>query len=748
MKVQTDAAELENQQIVKAYRSLLKASRRQLEKGDKKQIREAFNLALDAHKTMRRKSGEPYIMHPLAVAQICAEEIGLGTTSIVCALLHDVVEDTDITLADITLQFGGKVAKIIDGLTKISGVFDQQDKSMQAENFRKMLLTLGDDVRVILIKLADRLHNMRTLDSMSPKSQLKIASETQYVYAPLAHRLGLYAIKTELEDLATKYLEPANYIFVKDKLQESKQERNRYIKQFIEPITTSLTEAGFKFEIKGRPKSIHSILTKMKKQNIPFEEVYDLFAIRIIIDSEIENEKSDCWRAYSIITDFYRPNPDRLRDWVSTPKGNGYESLHTTVMGPKGKWVEVQIRTSRMDEIAEKGYAAHWKYKDKDAAAQQNPEGGLEEWLARVREVLEDPDSNALDFLDDFKLNLFTEEIFVFTPKGDLRKLPVNATILDFAFDIHSDLGSKCIGGKVNNKLVPINYKLANGDQVEILSSVKQTPKEEWLAFVVTAKAKAKIRDWFKQEKLRSSAMGKEIIERKFTQAKIPFTSEGLTDLIYFFKLPTVAELYYRVANDKIDKKELDIETILEKVKKQKQDHATEARAARANSTSKPNPNLASDAVILGDDIDMPYSFAKCCNPIPGDDIFGFVTVGEGVKIHRTKCPNAIGLMSNYGYRILRSRWANTDSKTRAFITNIKLNGIDSVGIVSTIADIISKQLQINMHSISVGSKEGMFEGTIELEVFDTSQLDELMNKIKAASPLIKVSREDAQIVR
>jgi guanosine-3',5'-bis(diphosphate) 3'-pyrophosphohydrolase len=748
MKVQTDAAELENQQIVKAYRSLLKASRRQLEKGDKKQIREAFNLALDAHKTMRRKSGEPYIMHPLAVAQICAEEIGLGTTSIVCALLHDVVEDTDITLADITLQFGGKVAKIIDGLTKISGVFDQQDKSMQAENFRKMLLTLGDDVRVILIKLADRLHNMRTLDSMSPKSQLKIASETQYVYAPLAHRLGLYAIKTELEDLATKYLEPANYIFVKDKLQESKLERNRYIKQFIEPITTSLTEAGFKFEIKGRPKSIHSILTKMKKQNIPFEEVYDLFAIRIIIDSEIENEKSDCWRAYSIITDFYRPNPDRLRDWVSTPKGNGYESLHTTVMGPKGKWVEVQIRTSRMDEIAEKGYAAHWKYKDKDAAAQQNPEGGLEEWLARVREVLEDPDSNALDFLDDFKLNLFTEEIFVFTPKGDLRKLPVNATILDFAFDIHSDLGSKCIGGKVNNKLVPINYKLANGDQVEILSSVKQTPKEEWLAFVVTAKAKAKIRDWFKQEKLRSSAMGKEIIERKFTQAKIPFTSEGLTDLIYYFKLPTVAELYYRVANDKIDKKELDIETILEKVKKQKQDHATEARAARANSTSKPNPNLASDAVILGDDIDMPYSFAKCCNPIPGDDIFGFVTVGEGVKIHRTKCPNAIGLMSNYGYRILRSRWANTDNKTRAFITNIKLHGIDSVGIVSIIADIISKQLQINMHSISVGSKEGMFEGTIELEVFDTSQLDELMNKIKAASPLIKVSREDAQIVR
>lgn len=743
MKVLTDA-ELENQQIVKAYRSLLKACKRQLEKGDKKLIREAFNLALDAHKNMRRKSGEPYILHPLAVAQICAEEIGLGTTSIVCALMHDVVEDTEISLADIRMQFGDKVAKIIDGLTKISGVFDQQDKSMQAENFRKMLLTLSDDVRVILIKLADRLHNMRTLDSMSAKSQLKIASETQYVYAPLAHRLGLYAIKTELEDLATKYIEPENYNFVKDKLQETKLQRNRYIKQFIEPIDEALTESGFKFEIKGRPKSIHSILSKMKKQNIPFEEVYDLFAIRIILDSEYEHEKSDCWKAYSVITDFYRPNPDRLRDWVSTPKANGYESLHTTVMGPKGKWVEVQIRSRRMDEIAEKGYAAHWKYKDKDAA--QQSADGLEEWLARVREILENPEANALDFLDDFKLNLFSDEIFVFTPKGDLRKLPFNATILDFAFDVHSELGSKCIGGKVNNKLVPLSFKLTNGDQVEILTSTKQSPKEEWLEFVVTAKAKSKIRDWFKHEKMRASAMGKEIVERKFAQDKVPFTSEALTDLIFYFRLPSVAELYYRVANDKIDKTELDIAGILDKVAKQKQEQAAEARLARANTAGKPNPNLASDAVILGDDIDMPYSFAKCCNPIPGDEIFGFVTVGEGVKIHRTNCPNAIGLMSNYGYRIIRSRWASTTGKSRAFLTTIKLYGIDSVGIVSTITDIISKQLQINMHSIHVGSKEGMFEGSIELEVFDTQHLEELMSKIKASSPLIKVSREDVKV--
>jgi guanosine-3',5'-bis(diphosphate) 3'-pyrophosphohydrolase len=743
MKVLTDA-ELENQQIVKAYRSLLKASRRNLEKGDKKLIREAFNLSLDAHKNMRRKSGEPYIMHPLAVAQICAAEIGLGTTSIVCALLHDTVEDTEITLDVIGMQFGAKVAKIIDGLTKISGVFDQQDKSMQAENFRKMLLTLSDDVRVILIKLADRLHNMRTLDSMSPKSQLKIASETQYVYAPLAHRLGLYAIKTELEDLATKYLEPDNYTFVKEKLQETKLQRNRYIKHFCEPIVEALDDAGFKYEIKGRPKSIHSILNKMKKQNIPFEEVYDLFAIRIIVDSEYESEKSDCWKVYSIITDFYRPNPDRLRDWVSTPKGNGYESLHTTVMGPKGKWVEVQIRTSRMDEIAEKGYAAHWKYKDKDAQQQQG-DGGLEEWLARVREVLENPEANALDFLDDFKLNLFADEIFVFTPKGDLRKLPGNATILDFAFDVHSELGSKCIGGKVNNKLVPINFKLTNGDQVEILTSTKQTPKEEWLSFVVTAKAKSRIRDWFKHEKLRASQMGKEIIERKFQQDKIQFTSEALQDLLSYFKLPTVSELYYQVANEIIEKKRLDIAHILEEVKRLKKEHETEARAAKAQ--SKPAPAYSKDAVVLGDDIEMPYSFAKCCNPIPGDDIFGFVTVGEGVKIHRINCPNAIGLMSNYGYRIIRAKWANTASKSRAFITNIKLVGIDSVGIVSTITDIISKQLQINMHSIHISSNEGMFEGLIELEVFDTNQLDELMNKIKAASPLIKVSREDAGVV-
>lgn len=735
--------EKENKEIVKAYRNVIKACKRNLDSADRKQIRKAFEMSVDAHKTMRRKSGEPYIFHPIAVAQICGEEIGLGATSIICALLHDVVEDTEITLDVIELNFGKKVAVIIDGLTKISGVFEQQDKSIQAENFKKLLLTLSEDVRVILIKLADRLHNMRTLDSMSSKSQLKIASETQYVYAPLAHRLGLYAIKTELEDLSTKYLEPEKYNFVKNKLQETKSQRSRYVKQFIEPLIEDLDEEGFKYEIKGRPKSIHSILNKMKVQNIPFEEVYDLFAIRIIIDTEFENEKSGCWKVYSVVTNNYRPNPDRLRDWVSSPKANGYESLHTTVMGPKGKWVEVQVRTRRMDEIAEKGYAAHWKYKDNNNT---NQEAGLEEWLSRVREILENTDQNALDFLDDFKMNFFADEIFVFTPKGELRKLPANASILDFAFDVHTQLGEKCIGGKVNNKLVPINHILSNGDQVEVITSTKQVPKDDWINYVVTAKAKSKIRDWQKQVKMRASGLGKEILERKFTHEKIAFTSEALQDLITYYNLPTVSELYAQIADERIDKTKIHISEILEYVKQQKLAHQQEVKQQKEEkSASQVNvKNLPKDGVIIGDDSDLPYTFSKCCNPIPGDEIFGFITVGDGVKIHRTNCSNAISLMSNYGYRIIKAKWANQIfEKNKAFTTHIKVEGIDSVGIVSIITDTISKQLQINMHAIHISSKAGMFEGNIELEVYDTAQLDELMNKIKASSPLIKVSRED-----
>ncbi len=729
--------ESENELIVKAYRHLLRSCKISLTKKDRETIREAFNISLEAHKSMRRKSGEPYILHPIAVAQICAEEIGLGTTSIVCALLHDTVEDTDITLELINMKFGPKVAQIIDGLTKISGVFDQQDKSMQAENFKKMLLTLSEDVRVILIKLADRMHNMRTLESMSPKSQLKIASETAYVYAPLAHRLGLYAMKTEFEDLATKFLDPDSYNYVKIKLQETKADRNKYIKKFIEPLQKALDETGLNYEIKGRPKSIHSILNKMKKQGVAFDEVFDLFAIRIIVDDEFENEKSDCWKVYSTVTDFYTPNPDRLRDWVSIPKANGYESLHTTVMGPKGRWVEVQIRSKRMDEIAEKGYAAHWKYKD----GTQVNDNGLEQWLAKVREMLENTDGSAIEFLDDFKLNLFAEEIFVFTPKGDLRKLPAQATVLDFAFDIHSGLGVKCIGAKVNNKLVPITYKLGNGDQVEILSSTKQKPNEDWLTWVATAKAKSKIRDYFKHERNQSVTMGKEILERKFKNAKIPFTSEALTLIIKYYKLPSVTELYYQLVVEKIDRTKIDLIAILEpEIKKvPATDEQKEQRILKIK-----NKTVSKDAVIIGDGDPVEYGFAKCCSPIPGDDIFGFVTVGEGVKIHRTNCTNGISLMSNYGYRIIKAKWADNNlNNNKSFLTSIKIQGIDSVGIVSTITNIISTQLQINMKSINVTANEGMFEGNITLKVSDTKHLEDLMNKIKQASQLISVTRFD-----
>lgn len=726
--------EKENEEIVKAYRHLLRSCKVTLSKTDRLKIREAFNISLDAHKSMRRKSGEPYILHPIAVAQICAEEIGLGSTSIICALLHDTVEDTDITLDLIDMKFGKKVSQIIDGLTKISDAFDQQDKSMQAENFKKMLLTLSEDIRVILIKLADRLHNMRTLESMSAKSQLKIASETAYVYAPLAHRLGLYAIKTELEDLATKFLDPDSYNFIKNKLQETKAERNKYIKKFIEPIQKALDETDSNYEIKGRPKSIHSILTKMKKQEVSFDEVFDLFAIRIIIDDEYENEKSDCWKVYSTITDFYTPNPDRLRDWVSIPKANGYESLHTTVMGPGGKWVEVQIRSKRMDEIAEKGYAAHWKYKD----GNQVNDNGLEQWLARVRDMLENTDGSAVEFLDDFKLNLFAEEIFVFTPKGDLKKMPAQSTVLDFAFEIHSDLGAKCIGAKVNNKLVSINYVLSNGDQVEILSSTKQKPNEDWLSWVATAKAKSKIRDYFKQERNHSVAMGKEILERKFKNAKIPFTSDALSLIIKFYKLPSVTELYYQLVIEKIDRTKLDLNLILE-TEPVKQNQPFEPKIIKNN-----NKLTLKDTVIIGDGEPLEYGFAKCCSPIPGDDIFGFVTVGEGVKIHRTNCTNGISLMSNYGYRIIKSRWSDGSlNKNKSFLTSIKIQGIDSVGIVSAITNIISTQLQINMKSINVTANEGMFEGNITLQVNDTKHLEELMNKIKEASQLISVTRLD-----
>ncbi len=728
--------EEEKNEILKRYRALLRASKSTLQKGDKRMIRKAFDMALESHKDMRRKSGEPYIYHPIAVAQIAAEEIGLGTTSIVCALLHDVVEDTDMTLDDIEREFGKKVAKIIDGLTKISGVFDT-NSSLQAENFRKMLLTLADDVRVILIKLADRLHNMRTMEFMPRDKQLKLSSETVYLYAPLAHRLGLYAIKSELEDLSMKYMERETYQFIKNKLNEKKTEREKFIRDFAEPVKKALHAQELEADIFGRPKSIHSIWNKMKKKSIPFEEVYDLFAIRVILDSAPENEKADCWKAYSIVTDLYRPNPDRLRDWISSPKANGYESLHTTVMGPRGQWVEVQIRTTRMNEIAEKGFAAHWKYKE------SSTDSGLDQWVQKVRDMLKNPDANALEFLDDFKMNLFSDEIFIFTPKGALIQLPLNATALDFAFEIHTDVGASCIGAKVNHKLVPLSYKLQNGDQVEIITSSKQVPKEDWLSFVVTAKAKAKIKSALKEERRKIAEDGKEILERKMKSLKITYNSENLLKLSYYFKLTSTQDLFFNVAKGVIDMKDLKDYQASEKVIENKPQDKIEQE--QVQSLLRSIKAKDSDMLLIGEDMQkIDYKLANCCNPIPGDDVFGFVTVSDGIKIHRTNCPNAAKLMANYGYRIVKARWTN--QQELAFLTGIRITGIDDVGLINQITTVISNDFKVNMRSITVDSDNGIFEGSIMVYVNDTEHLDNLIKKLKMVKGVTAVTRFDSDI--
>ncbi len=725
----------EKKEILKRYRALLHACKRTLEKGDKLLIRKAFDISLEAHKNMRRKSGEPYIYHPIAVAHICAEEIGLGTTSVVCALLHDVVEDTDLTLEDIKGLFGEKEAKIIDGLTKISGVFDQSS-SLQAENFRKMLLTLSDDVRVILIKLADRLHNMRTLESMKRDKQLKIASETLYLYAPLAHRLGLNAIKTELEDLGLKFTEPEVFEDIEKRLRDSEPERKKFISKFIVPIKEILEEQGLKAKIIGRPKSIYSINNKIKYKGVPFEEIYDLFAIRIIIDTPAENEKTDCWRVYSIVTDFYHPSPDRLRDWISTPKANGYESLHTTVMGPDGKWVEVQIRTIRMDELAEKGYAAHWKYKDSANESQ------LDDWIRKIREILESPEENAMEFLDDFKLNLFAEEIFAFTPKGEMKTLPIGATALDFAFDIHTKVGEKCIGAKVNHKLVPLSYKLKSGDQVEVLTSNKQTPKEDWLGYVVTARAKSKIKNALKEERRKIAEDGREMLQRKFNHLKIDFTVSNINELTNYFKLQSSQELFYRVAVGNINLKHLkdfrqEHGKIVHKsgnIKKTDTTQSLEQMVTAARGKS--------DLLVIGENLQkIDYKLSPCCTPIPGDDVFGFITINEGIKIHRVNCPNAIQLLSNYAYRVVKAKW--TSQELISFLSGLKITGIDEVGLVNNITKIISNELNVNMRSISFDTNDGTFEGTVMVFVHDTNHLTELMKKLKKVNGVLSVSRID-----
>lgn len=728
----------ENKEIVRRYRGLLRVSNRSKSRTDRAKIRKAFDVALEAHKDMRRKSGEPYIYHPLAVAKIAAEELGLGTLAIVCALLHDTVEDTYITLDDIENLFGKKERIIIDGLTKISGVFDHQTTSQQAENFRKMLLTLSDDVRVILIKLADRLHNMRTLDHMSREKQLKIASETVFMYAPLAHRLGLYNIKTELEDLSLKFQDPDAYDDITNRLQKTQAVRTRFINQFTLPIRRALDNMGLQYEIKSRTKSVYSIWNKIHQKGVPFEEIYDLFAIRIIIKSDEEHEKSDCWRVYAAVSDQYQPSPERLRDWISIPKSSGYEALHTTVMSPTGKWVEVQIRSERMDEMAEKGYAAHWKYK----SAAESPESKLDKWLSQVREVLESPSENAIEFIDNFKLSLFSEEIYVFTPKGELKTLPKGSTTLDFAFHIHSQIGSQCIGAKVNYKLVPLNHELRSGDQIEILTSKKQKPKEEWLHIAITASARQKIKAVLKDEKKHIIEEGKEHLQRKLSHLKVEWLSVNIDELVKHYETFGATELYYRIAKGKIDLTKLKgfkIEGGRIKFPKKKEIESTENESTKIVAT----PGLG-ETVLIGDKPEkIDFTLAACCNPIPGDEVFGFTTVDEGIKIHRTNCPNAQEMMSKYAYRVIKARW-NSQNLVQ-FEVGLKFSGIDDVGLVQKITNIISTDMNVNMRAISFEANAGIFEGKVVVLVHDTAHLNDLIMNLKAVEGVLNVDRIESE---
>ncbi|PWL24324.1 MAG: RelA/SpoT family protein [Fluviicola sp. XM-24bin1] len=727
--------EQERKEILNAFRGLLRALKNR-SKEDTRRIRKAFDVAVEAHKDMRRKSGEPYIFHPIAVARICIDEMGLGPTAVVCALLHDTVEDTHITLEDIEDLFGHKERLIIDGLTKIPEVFDE-NASVQAENFRKMVLTISDDIRVVLIKLADRLHNMRTLSSMRHDKQVKIASETTFLYAPLAHRLGLYSVKSDLEDLALSYTDPDVYQDIQEKLKSTKDARNRFIRRFTNPIREALSNEGYRFKIKVRTKSISSIYRKIRTKGVPFEEVYDIFAIRIILDTPEPQEKPDCWRVYSIVTDFYQPSPDRLRDWISTPRANGYESLHTTVMSPTGKWVEVQIRSERMDEIAEKGLAAHYRYKES-----KTDESKFDRWIGEIRDLLENPDVNAMDFIDEFKLNLFAEEIYIFTPKGDLRVLPTGSTILDFAYDIHTDIGDKCIGAKVNTRLVPLSYQLQSGDQVEIITSSKQKPNEEWLRMVATARARQKIKSSLNEERKRIASDGKEILTRKLKQYNLRFASENITVLEKFYKIPSATELYFQIAKGKIDltkMRELENKGGLLQLEKK--------TYVRKKSTHPISPFAKvdkSDTIIIGENFkDIEYKMASCCNPIPGDDVFGFITINDGIKVHRYSCPNAEHLMSKMAYRCIKARWES--SKLKESLASITVYGIDRIGLVNRITEIISNQHNVNMKSISFETNDGIFEGSIKVLVYDTEHLKSLMRKFEQVEGVQRVVRQSEE---
>ncbi|CAI8340511.1 RelA/SpoT family protein [Flavobacteriaceae bacterium] len=729
----------ENAAIAKEYKELLKISYRTLSAADKKIIRKAFDVAVDAHKDQRRKSGEAYIFHPISVAKIVASEIGLDATSIAAALLHDVVEDCEnYNISDIEQLFGETIARIVNGLTKISSLKKDKDISLQAENFRKMLLTLNDDVRVIIIKIADRLHNMQTIHSLREDKQIKIASETLYIYAPLAHKIGLYNIKSELEDLALKYTQPEVYDSILLKMKESKEEQDLYIKEISTILEDALNKERIKYEIKGRPKSIFSIRRKMQKQGVSFEEVYDKFAVRIIYKSGLKNEKFLAWKIYSIVTDFFRPNPTRLRDWISSPKSTGYEALHITVMGPKGRWVEVQIRSERMNEIAEKGYAAHYKYKEGDANNDEN----LESWIGKLQEVMDNPSANAVDFVEEFKLNLYAKEIFVFTPDGDLKSLPKEATPLDFAFSIHTEVGLKTRGAKVNGKLVPLSHTLHSGDQVSIITSDNAKPNSNWLDYATTARARSKIKSSLREEKKLIGEDGKEILRRKLKQLKISLNERSINELVNYFKLQTSLDLFYRVGIGSIDNSMLKkfaasrsnvlVSFIKNKIQRKK-----------SQSTENiDNDEITSkyDMLVFGKEEEkLNYKVASCCNPIPGDKVFGFLSIKEGIKVHKKNCPNALSLQSNYAYRIILAKWI--DSSQQVFRAVIKLTGIDEKGLVNDITKLISANMNVNIKSIKFDSDSGTFHGEIAVEVNNTSFVSKLMERLKKINGIEKVTR-------
>ncbi len=729
--------EQENKAIAKEYKELLRISYQTLSDADKKLIRKAFDVAVDAHKDQRRKSGEAYIFHPIAVAKIVASEIGLGPTAIAAALMHDVVEDTNITVEDIEKMFNPKVAQLVEGLTKISQVQKDMNVSMQAENFRKMLLTLNDDVRVILIKLADRLHNMQTMDSMVEYKQTKIASETLYIYAPLAHRLGLYNIKTKLEDLGLKYTEPLIYNDIVSKIKETKEEQDAYIKDISDVLKSALDTEGVEYSIKGRPKSIYSIRRKMKAQNVSYDEVYDKFALRIVYKSSPHEEKFIAWKIYSIVTDNYRPSPSRLRDWISSPKSTGYEALHITVMGPKGRWVEVQVRSERMDEIAEKGYAAHYKYKNG-----ATEESGLDTWLNLLKEALESQETNAVDFVEDFKMNLYSKEIFVFTPKGEIKSLPKGATSLDFAFSIHSAIGVHTRGTRVNGKLVPLNFELKSGDQIEVITSPNQKPTSHWLDYVTTARAKNKIKNVLNENTKKIAEEGKELLTRKLRHLKIGFNENTINELVVFFKLKTSLDLFYRVGMGTIENQKLKEYASLKSnsIMNFFKNKIKRTPSQQPDSIQKEEISNNYDLLVFGIDQDkLDYKLSACCNPIPGDEVFGFVTINEGIKVHKKDCPNSISLQSNYAYRIIQAKWI--DSSQQEFKCILDITGMDSLGLTNELTKVISSNMSVNIQSISLSSEAGIFHGQVAVIVRNNTILKRLIDNIKKIDGIDKVTR-------